>query len=101
MSNPRPTNKYLGSTFTAEAQDFGQQLMAQSCIPVSAAYFQFSVRSLIDNTPHHAFFDDPKDSGLHKAKRAAMWLTPMGLLCEQKGKYKMVPAANLLDVNFK
>lgn len=46
-------------------------------------------------TPEYAFYT-PEDN-LKKERAAKMWFTPHGLVTEQKGHYKIIPLANIVD----
>lgn len=60
------------------------------------AVFHRAVRSHMGE-PETAFYNP--EPNMKPSRVANMWYTPHGLVCEQKGKYKIIPLANVSDTN--
>jgi hypothetical protein len=64
----------------------------KSGIPLKLVRFRNAVNN-IDNEPQAQY----SDASSNKARRANMWLTFMGFIFEQKGKYFGTPNENVID----
>lgn len=65
-------------------------------IPVSRAEFKMAVNNS-DNVPENFFSEDSQNS----SRRVSMLWTPIGLLCEHKKKYFIVPSETVKFANIK
>jgi len=70
--------------------------LVETGIPITMAVFHRTVRSHTGE-PETAFFDPDFKPAPKPSKAATMYYTPHGLVCDQKGKFKIIPLANVSD----
>lgn len=70
------------------------QALIEIGIPLKKVVFSRTVMSF-ENQPEFALFTP--EPNLKASRIAKMWYTPHGVVCEQKGLYKIIPLANVLD----
>ena len=81
-----------------EINQQGVDYIIDTGIPVKRVVFHDTVLSYGDGsqgTPEFAFYA----TNAKPSRTAIMWYHALGLLLEQKGKYKIVPLANVKEVD--
>lgn len=115
MDQNNNRNQNRQNNAIAPAEPIKKEMLAQSAVdaivegyetltkflaqgmPVSEAYFHEAV-SGIDKTPEYYY----TDGAVHKTRSAKMWWTQIGLICcSIKGKYFVIPSANVKYAMFK
>jgi hypothetical protein len=81
---------------SADGWSANLQKIIDSGIPLRKCIFQSAVNNGL-GTPEHQF---DQSSG-SKDRHVNMWLTPVGVVCEHKGKYFGTPSANVMQYFFK
>lgn len=93
----RRTKEYKTQFQSDKTQDKTQiDLMIENAIPIQMAVFHRTVRAHTGE-PESAFFDPDFKPAPKPSKAAIMYYTPHGLVCDQKGKFKIIPLANVSD----
>jgi len=72
--------------------------LIESGIPLRKVVFGRTVIFEGQNaTPEFAFYDPNHSQGSIANRKAKLWYTPHGVICEQRGVYKLVPLSNVID----
>lgn len=75
------------------------QTLIDNGIPLRRAIFHDNIlfTHCKECSPETSLFSPEWAKNVKRFRKANMWFTPHGLVCEQEGEYKIVPLANVKD----